>query len=207
MVKHNNVVPNAHFHKKWANSSRGPLKVKVNLNQASKKKSRRLKRAAKAAAVAPRPTQLLRPVVHCQTQRYNSKTRLGRGFTLEELKAVGFTAQYARTVGIAVDPRRTNRCEESLSANVARLEEYKKNLIVFPRRAGKPKKGDSSASDCAGATQVTGVVQPYVAEKASVVMEDVSVGKVTAYTTMRNARFEGKLIGLRQAVIDRKKKE
>jgi hypothetical protein len=28
----------------------------------------------------------LRPVVHPPTQRYNFKTRLGRGFTLEELK-------------------------------------------------------------------------------------------------------------------------
>jgi len=27
MVKHNNEVPHAHFHKKWATSSRGPLKV------------------------------------------------------------------------------------------------------------------------------------------------------------------------------------
>ena len=53
MVKHNNVVPNAHFHKKWQQSSRGPLKVRVALDQAGKKKSRRVKRAAKAAALAP----------------------------------------------------------------------------------------------------------------------------------------------------------
>lgn len=44
MVKHNNVVPNAHFHKKWQQKSRGPLKVRVNLDQAMKKKSRRVKR-------------------------------------------------------------------------------------------------------------------------------------------------------------------
>lgn len=37
--------------------------------QPAKKKARRLARKAKAAAVAPRPTQLLRPVVHAPTQR------------------------------------------------------------------------------------------------------------------------------------------
>merc|ERR1712127_308450 len=102
----------------------------------SKKKSRRLRRSAKAAAIAPRPLQLLRPAVHCQTQRYSSKTRLGRGFTLAELKAAGLTAAYARTVGIAVDARRTNRSVEGLNANVARLNEYKSKLIVFPKRRG-----------------------------------------------------------------------
>ena len=41
----------------------------------------------KAAAIAPRPVAgLLRPVVHCQTIRYNARVRAGRGFTLDELK-------------------------------------------------------------------------------------------------------------------------
>lgn len=39
------------------------------LKQPAKKKARRLARKAKAAAIAPRPTQLLRPVVHAPTQR------------------------------------------------------------------------------------------------------------------------------------------
>ena len=35
----------------------------------------------------PRPTAgALRPVVHGQTVKYNTKKRAGRGFTLEELK-------------------------------------------------------------------------------------------------------------------------
>lgn len=37
--------------------------------QPAKKKARRLARKAKAAAIAPRPTQKLRPVVHAPTQR------------------------------------------------------------------------------------------------------------------------------------------
>jgi hypothetical protein len=44
-------------------------------------------RIAKAKAVYPRPVAgPLRPVVHSQTQRYNTKIRAGRGFTLDELK-------------------------------------------------------------------------------------------------------------------------
>jgi hypothetical protein len=44
-------------------------------------------RAEKARAVFPRPAAgPLRPVVRGQTIKYNSKQKLGRGFTLEELK-------------------------------------------------------------------------------------------------------------------------
>ena len=60
---------------------------RVNFNHPTRKKMRRLARKAKAAAMAPRPVAgYLRPVVRCQTARYNSKIRTGKGFTLEELK-------------------------------------------------------------------------------------------------------------------------
>ena len=63
--------------------------VKTWFNQAGKKKSRRTKRLVKAQAIAPRPVAgLLRPVVHCQTIRYNARVRAGRGFTLDELKVI-----------------------------------------------------------------------------------------------------------------------
>ena len=63
--------------------------VKTWFNQAGKKKRRRTKRLEKAKAIAPRPVAgLLRPVVHCQTIRYNARVRAGRGFTLDELKVV-----------------------------------------------------------------------------------------------------------------------
>ena len=73
MVKHNKIIPNQHFHKKWQTSSRGPLHIKSWFNQPGKKKSRRLKRAAKAAANAPRPADKLRPLVRCQTQQHNAR--------------------------------------------------------------------------------------------------------------------------------------
>jgi ribosomal protein L13E len=99
--------------------------------QPAKKKARRLRRKAKAAAIAPRPTQQLRPVVHPPTQRYNHKTRLGKGFSLQELKEAGITKTYAKSVGIAVDHRRTNLSVESLQANVQRLKEYKVCVCVY----------------------------------------------------------------------------
>lgn len=50
--------------------------------------------------------------------------------------------QFAKTVGIAVDTRRFDTSEEAMQLNVQRLETYKSKLILFPRRADKPKKGD-----------------------------------------------------------------
>ncbi len=54
--------------------------------QPGRKRRRREARLAKAAAVAPRPVDKLRPVVRCPTIKYNSRVRPGRGFTLSELK-------------------------------------------------------------------------------------------------------------------------
>ena len=198
MVKHNNVIPNLHFHKKYCSSSRGPLKVKLTLNQASKKKSRRLARAKKAAALAPAPLQKLRPIVHCQTQKYSAKTRLGRGFTLEELKAAGISPKYARTIGIAVDHRRTNKSNESLELNVARLNAYKSNLVIL-------KKGE----DASGLTQLKGTIQPIDYSKPALEMQQVTdeMKSFKAFTTMRLARQETKVAGYRVAVENRKKKD
>lgn len=85
---------------------------------AGRKKSRRNARELKAKKTFPRPVAgSLRPLVHPPTQRYNFKTRLGRGFTLEELKAAGIPKKLAPTIGIAVDHRRRNRSEESLAVS------------------------------------------------------------------------------------------
>jgi len=55
--------------------------------QATPERALRAARAAKAVKVFPRPAAgPLRPVVHAQTVKYNTKLRLGRGFTLAELK-------------------------------------------------------------------------------------------------------------------------
>merc|ERR1712110_907391 len=111
------------------------------------KERRRKARAAKAAKVAPRPVKTLRPVVRCPTYKYNIKDRVGRGFTLEELKAAGVSKNMAKTIGISVDHRRKNKSLESLQRNVQRLKEYQSKLILFPVKSSKPRKGDASEED------------------------------------------------------------
>lgn len=107
--KGNNMIPNAHFHKHWQK------RIKTWFNQPARKLRRRQTRIAKAAALAPRPAAgLLKPIVRCTSIRYNTKARLGRGFSLEELKGAGLSKQTARSFGIAVDFRRTNKSVESL---------------------------------------------------------------------------------------------
>lgn len=198
MVKHNNVVPNIHCHKKYLQSSRGPLKVKLALNQATRKKSRRLARAKKAAGSFPAPVQKLRPIVHCPTQKYSAKTRLGKGFTLEELKAAKVCAKYARTIGIAVDHRRNNKSEESLELNTNRLKTYLANLVIL-------KKGEDST----GMSQLKGAIQPIDHSRGEIEMQNVTneIKSFKAYTTMRLAKKETKVAGYRVAVENRKKKD
>lgn len=194
-MKHNNQLPNGHFHKQWAR------RVRTWLDQAGQKKSRRTARASKAALLAPRPVDALRPAVRCQTVKYNRKVRAGRGFTLDELKAAGVSRKAARTVGIAVDHRRRNRSEESLELNKARLTAYLGKLIVFPKNAKAAKKGDSSAAECAAARQqATSAVLPIVS--TSVVQE--AARKISeeeknfqAYATLRKLAGVQRHAGIR----------
>ena len=120
------------------------MRVKTWLDQPARKVRRRQARAKKAAAIAPRPVAgALRPVVRCQTVRYNMRVRAGRGFTLDEVKGAGLGRQQAQSLGVAVDHRRTNKSKESLAANVARLKEYLGKLVVFPRKSCVPRRPPS----------------------------------------------------------------
>ena len=56
---------------------------------------RKDKRAAKAAACFPRPLGKLRPIVMGQTKRYNTEVKIGRGFSIAELKDAGLTMAFA----------------------------------------------------------------------------------------------------------------
>jgi len=67
------------------------------------------------------------------------KVRLGRGFTLGELKAASVNVNEARGLGITVDYRREDRNRETLNANVQRLKLYRSKQIVFPRKVKKVK--------------------------------------------------------------------
>lgn len=194
MGKRNNMIPNGHFHKDWQRF------VKTWFNQPARKYRRKQKRVKKARAVAPRPVNLLRPVVHCPTFRYHSKVRAGKGFTLEELKSSGLNKRFARTIGIAVDPRRRNKSIESLQTNAQRLKEYRAKLILFPINEKKPRKGDATEEECKVASQVKGEVMPIrhqapAKARARVITDEER--KFSAYVTLRKARADARLVGIR----------
>ncbi|POR32178.1 60S ribosomal protein L13 [Tolypocladium paradoxum] len=196
-IKHNQKLVNNHFRKDWQR------RVRTHFDQPGKKASRRTARQAKAAAVAPRPVDKLRPIVRCPTIKYNRKVRAGRGFTLTELKEAGISRPLAPTIGIAVDHRRQNLSEESLAINVARLKAYKERLILLPRRSNAPKKGDTktdlSKVEKAGRVSAVLPIAPtdlavkYI--KKSEMPEAIEGG---AYTKLRMARSNARYQGARE---------
>jgi len=191
MVKHNNIIPNVHLRKHWSRQ-----KNHTHNDQPAAKLRRYKRRQAKAAKLFPRPIQKLRPVVASQTRRYAGKVRYGRGFTLLELSTAGLSARFARTVGIAVDHRRTNANDDALQLNVERLNTYKSKLILWPRVADKPKNGqinDSTAEklkSAAASTQVSGKplprAKPVQADEFTAVTDELK--KQNAYNKLRTLR-------------------
>ncbi|KAK9804124.1 hypothetical protein WJX73_001684 [Symbiochloris irregularis] len=194
MVKHNNQIPNRHFKKKWQ------FHVKTWFNQPARKARRQLARNEKAEKSFPRPKAgLLRPVVTGQTIKYNTKKRLGRGFTFGELKEAGIPKRRARSIGISVDHRRRNRSLESLQENANRLKAYKAMLVVFPRRSKKPKAGDASSEELQAVTQHGGPILPI--EQKSRELETASLTDeqkgFNAYQKLRVERQNARLVGVR----------
>jgi len=140
------------------------------------------------------------------TRKYAGKVRFGRGFSLQELKAVNITPAHARTVGISVDHRRTTSSKEQLDMNVARLNSYKSKLIVFPRRDGKLKKGlladatKEQLESAAAKVQVKGKTMPLpkkeqVVEYAKIEKKDQDAKVYRQLRALRtNARYNGRRI-------------
>merc|ERR1712224_1017729 len=171
------------------------------LAQAARKKRRSLARKAKAAKIAPRPAAgLLRPVVHPPTQRYNMKLRLGKGFTLDELKEAKIPKKFAKTIGISIDHRRRNRCTESLQANVERLKLYMSKLLLFPKKSGAKgvKKGDTPRSELQNVAQNTlkeiiPVPKPDMTIQARAITS--AEKEKSAYKTLKKARTNKHYLG------------
>merc|ERR1711998_479226 len=161
-MKHNNQVCSVRkFRKYWRRY------VKTWFNQPARKAARRSARDKKASSISPRPLAgAVRPVVKGNTIKYAGKIRVGRGFSLAEIKAAGLGKLEARSLGVAVDHRRRNRSVGGLQTNVQRLREYKANLVVFPRNAKKMKKGwvdDATADQTEAVQQSLGArTMPYV---------------------------------------------
>jgi len=198
---HNNVLHANHFRKDWQR------RVRTWFDQPGRKLRRRTARKTKAATLGIRPLTLLRPAVRAQTVRYNRKVREGRGFTLAELKEAGIGRKEARGVGIVVDHRRRNLSEEGKTLNVERLQAYKARLIVFPRKAGKPKKGDSSAEDLKAPTTRAHIALP-VAQPAEAPRKITAAEKeFKAFRTLRVARANQRHEGARKARAAKKEEE
>lgn len=183
--------------------------------QPARKHRRRIARKEKAARIAPRPASgPLRPAVRCPTIKYNMRVRAGRGFTPRELKEAGIAVKEAPTIGIAVDTRRRNKSVEGLQANVERLKAYKNRLIIFPRRASKPKKGDSTSEEVAQAQQVSGAVMPVINPEPTVETAAITdeMRQFRAYAAVRLARGDARMVGIRakraaEAEEEKKKKK
>jgi large subunit ribosomal protein L13e len=195
MGKGNNAIPGEHFHKDWQRY------VRTWFNQPARKTRRHQKRVKKAHEIMPRPVGgALRPIVRCPTFKHNTRVRAGRGFTIDELKAAGINKRVARTLGIAVDYRRRNKAVESLQLNVQRLKEYRAKLIIFPKKLGKPKKGDSTEEELKLATQMKGkrvmpIIRLQKRDKARPISEEER--KYSAFVALRQARAHVRLAGAR----------
>lgn len=117
----------------------------------------------------------------------------------------------APTIGITVDPRRTNHSQESLTANVKRLESYKARLILFPRKSGQHKKLDSSESDVKGVSDGSAKLVSKISSAFSVPTGtglahglsevksgDLPKGEEAAYKKLRELRAEQRYAGVRE---------
>jgi len=172
-------------------------------DQPAAKARRRAARDAKAKRIAPRPLDLLRPIVRGQTNKYNMRIRPGRGFSLDELKAAKIRRKEALTIGIPVDYRRRNRSEESYQLNVARLKMYRSKLILFPRKptSQRQKKGDSTADEIKTAQQVeTPNVLAIDGHAPHTRARKIAPAEVKAdvFAVLRKARSDMRLKGIRE---------
>jgi large subunit ribosomal protein L13e len=132
------------------------------------------------------------------------RTKLGRGFTLEELKVAGINKREARGIGIAVDHRRRNKSEQSLRENVQRLKQYRARLILLPRRptATKPKKANEvTAAEFAKAIQLDNpiLIPKKKKFKPQARPVDADAKQRSAFVTLRRARADARLVGIRKA--------
>merc|ERR1711920_1065026 len=211
----NNVIPNVHFRKVngMQHGQFNRVMMRTWFDQAGRKKSRANNRKEKAKKLFPRPAAgLLRPVVHPPTQRYNMKLRLGKGFTLDELREAKIPPKKAITIGIAVDHRRRNRCAESLQANVDRLKLYMSKLLVFPRKSGKKdvKKGDTPKSELQNVAQNTlkeiiPIPKPSTEIEARVMT--AAEKEASAYKKLKKARTDLKYDGAKRKKANAGKEE
>lgn len=142
--------------------------------------------------------------------RTNHKITQEHELTTIHTQEAGIPRKLAPTIGISVDPRRQTTSQEALALNVERLKSYKARLILFPRKAGQHKKLDSSAEDVKAASDAKNIVAKLSASLpidsgvgikhgiSEVKKSDLPKGEESAYTKLRTARSEARLVGVRE---------
>uniref|UniRef100_A0A2I3HTW4 60S ribosomal protein L13 n=1 Tax=Nomascus leucogenys TaxID=61853 RepID=A0A2I3HTW4_NOMLE len=177
----NGMILMPHFHKDWQR------RVATWFNQPTRKIRRLRALQAKARRISSHHASgPIRPIVRCTPPPHpHPPARVGRGFSLEELRVAGIHKKVAQITGISVDPRRRNKS----IANVQLLKEYLSKLIFFLR---------NSAEELKLATQLTGPVMPTrnvcKKEKARIVSEEKNV---KAFASLRVARANARLFSIR----------
>jgi large subunit ribosomal protein L13e len=94
--------------------------------------------------------------------------------------------------------------EQALQLNVQRLENYKSKLILFPRRADKPKKGPIADSTGDKLKTVSQNISKHVLEKPTTklrqapqkITKELTAAKV--YRKLRQLRVNEKYLGKRE---------
>ena len=122
----------------------------------------------------------------------------------------GIPRKLAPTSGISVDPRRANHSAEGRPANLDRLNAYRARLILFPRKSGQHKTLDASKEEVQAAEEEHGKIiknlgkvlpiENISKEEAvgEVDRDDIGEGTEDAYATLRKARSDARLVGVRE---------
>jgi len=109
-----------------------------------------------------------------------------------------------------VDPRRANLSQEPIAVNVERLKAYRARLILFPRKSGQHKTLDASKEDVKAAQEEHGKIIKHLGKvlpienvsRAAAVGEvkrsEMGEGTKDAYHTLRLARSDARLVGVRE---------
>ena len=122
----------------------------------------------------------------------------------------GIPRKLAPTIGISVDPRRANLSDEGLAANVQRLKAYHARLILFPRKSGQHKTLDATKEDITSIEEDNGKIVKHLAKVlpiehvsredavSEIQKSEIGEGTVDAYKTLRKARSDARLVGVRE---------
>ncbi len=93
-----------------------------------------------------------------------------------------------------MDARRQNLSEESMVRNVERLKAYRARLVVFPKKGAKGAVPENVAATIKAVLPFESVLPAFSEIKQS----DMPKSDEGAYVTLRKARSDARLVGVRE---------